>query len=74
MKARAGSLLATVQFSSQCAFEIGERLDGAVAVRCDPPPKVLLLTNDNAWVTRLTHPSRRVPRTYRAVVEGQPTE
>lgn len=35
---------------------------------------VLLLTNDNAWLHALTHPSHGCEKHYRCVVEGQPNE
>ncbi len=31
---------------------------------------LLLLTNDGEWAHRMTHPRYRVPRTYKATVEG----
>ena len=35
---------------------------------------LLLLTNDGRWAHRLTHPRYKVPRTYKATVEGRITE
>jgi len=35
---------------------------------------VLLLTNDNAWLHALTHPSHGFEKHYRCVVEGSPNE
>ena len=34
---------------------------------------ILLLTNDNSWVTELIHPSGGVDKQYRVVVEGSPS-
>ena len=35
---------------------------------------LLLMTNDNAWLNELTHPSRGFLKHYRVVVEGRPDE
>ncbi|MFH1242908.1 MAG: pseudouridine synthase [Pseudomonadota bacterium] len=35
---------------------------------------LLLFTNDGEWAYRLTHPSYRVPRTYKATVRGRITD
>ncbi len=35
---------------------------------------LLLLTDDGAFVQRMTHPRRKVPKTYWAQVEGNPDE
>ena len=34
----------------------------------------LLLTNDNAWLHALTHPSKGMAKEYRAVVKGGTTD
>jgi 23S rRNA pseudouridine2605 synthase len=35
---------------------------------------LLLMTNDNAWVNELTHPSKGFQKHYRVVVEGRPDD
>lgn len=34
---------------------------------------ILLMTNDKGFIHKLTHPSQRVSKFYRIVVEGRPT-